>query len=329
MLGIAVLAVACAAGAEIAFARGTVSPLTAGVVVIETTLGYQDGTAAGTGMVLTPSGEVLTSNHVIRGATAIRVVVPQTGRSYQAQVLGYDLAADVALLQLQGASDLPSVAVGDSSRVRFGQKVTAVGNAGGSGSLTAAKGTITGLGKTISASDGEGGTEQLTGLLETNAPVQPGDSGGPLLNAANRVVGIDTAASAAFFFQSVAGDAYAVPINQALAIAKQIETGKGSATVHVGNTAFLGVQLQASRGHGDGTAGALVAGVLPGSPADVAGLVARDVITAVDGQPVTSLDTLRALLLEKLPGDTLQLTWADQLGTKHTAAVTLASGPPQ
>jgi S1-C subfamily serine protease len=329
MLGIAVLAIACAAGAEIASATGTVSPLTAGVVVIESTLGDQNGTAAGTGMVLTPSGEVLTNNHVIRGGTAIRVVVPQTGRSYQAQVLGYDLSADVALLQLQGASDLPPVAVGDSSTVRVGQKVTAVGNAGGSGSLTAAEGTITGLGKTISAGDGQGGTEQLTGLLETNAPVQPGDSGGPLLDAANRVVGIDTAASAALFSQSLVGDAYAVPINQAVAIANQIETGNGSATVHVGNTAFLGAKLQASGSQGDATAGALVAGVTPGSPADVAGLVAGDVVTAIDGQPVTSLETVRTLLLEKLPGDTLQLTWADQLGTKQTTAVTLASGPPQ
>jgi S1-C subfamily serine protease len=330
VLGVAAMAVALAAGADIAFGRGTVSPLTAGVVVVETTLGYQGGAAAGTGVVLTPSGEVLTNNHVIRGATAIRVVVPNTGRSYQARVLGYDLAADVALLKLQGASGLQTVAVGDSSKVRLGQKVTAVGNAGGTGSLAAAKGTITGRGKTITARDGQGASEQLTGLLETNAPLQPGDSGGPLLNAANRVLGIDTAASAGFFFQSASNDAYAVPINRALAIARQVEAGKASATVHVGNTGFLGVQLQASGGSGDvSSAGALVAGVVTGSPADRAGLVAGNLITAIDGHPVTSLDTVPTLLLRKMPGDKVQLSWADQTGTQQTTSVTLASGPPQ
>jgi S1-C subfamily serine protease len=329
MVGIAVLAVASASGVEIALARGTVSPLTAGVVAVETSLGYQGGAAAGTGMVLTRSGEVLTNNHVIRGATAIRVVVPRTGRSYQARVLGYDLAADVALLKLQGASGLQTVAVGDSSKVRVGQKVTAVGNAGGTGSLTVAKGSITGRGKTITAGDGQGTSEQLTGLIETNVALQPGDSGGPLLNAANRVVGIDTAASADFVFRSAANDAYAVPINRALAIAKQVRAGKASATVHIGDTGFLGVQLQASGGYGDGAPGVGVAGVLAGSPAERAGLVAGSLITAIDGQRVTSVDTVPRLLLRKMPGDAVQLTWTDQLGTQHTASVTLASGPPQ
>src|SRR5919204_1441470 len=281
-----VLLAAASAAAAALFAGSAVSSSTAaaratasipGVVDINTNLRYESAAAAGTGIVLTSSGEVLTNNHVIRGATTIRIVLPRSRRSYTATVLGYDVAADVALLKAQGASGLRTASIGNSSKLRLGQTVVGVGNAGGTGSLTSARGRITGLGKTITASDGQS-SEQLTGLIETNANIQPGDSGGPLLDSAHRVVGIDTAGSVGLRFQAATSDAYAIPINRAVAIAKQIEAGRASANVHIGATAFLGVQVEAG-GADAPVAGVLVDTVVSGSPADKAGLVAGDVIT--------------------------------------------------
>jgi S1-C subfamily serine protease len=327
--------IVAAVGAGIALARGTAAaPIGTGVVVVDTKLAYQGGTAAGTGMVLTSSGEVLTNNHVISGATSIKVVVPKTGRSYTAKVVGYDKSVDIALLQLQGASNLKTISI-SSARASLGAKVTALGNAGGNGTISSATGTVTGLGKSITASDDQGGSETLTGLIETNAGVQPGDSGGPLLNSKGQVVGMDTAASSGFGFQNVsATDAYAIPIGKALTIANLISSGKASATVHIGATAFLGIEVQSANGYGSGgqgssVSGALVAGVVSGGPAASAGLVAGDVITAINGRTVSSPSAISALVLTKKPGAKITVAYVDQSGASHTATVTLGSGPAQ
>lgn len=328
------LAAICAAavGAGFAFARTAAPPAGTGVVIIDTNLGYQGGQAAGTGMVLAPSGRVLTNNHVIAGATTIRVVVPGTRRSYAATVVAYSVQKDVALLQLKGASNLKTVSTAGSSRLRIGQTVTAVGNTLGGGTLTTAGGVITGLGKTITAGDEQGRSEQLSGLIETNANVQPGDSGGPLLDASHHVIGMDTAASTGFgfSFQSArSSDAYAIPIGRALAVAQQIQAGKSSATVHVGGTAFLGVEVQSPFAYGPGAAGALIAGVVPGGPADSAGLVPGDLITAVGGKPIATPSSLTGVVTSSKPGTTVRVTYTDQTGGSHTVPVTLGSGPPQ
>jgi S1-C subfamily serine protease len=321
--------IAVAVGAGLALASNKAAPIGTGVVVIDTNLAYQNAAAAGTGMVLTSSGEVLTNNHVIAGATTLKVVIPGTGKHYTAKVVGYNRTADVAVLQLQGASNLKTVSV-NSSKLTVGQAVTALGNAGGTGKLTSATGKVTGLSKVITANDEQGGSEQLTGLIETNANIQPGDSGGPLLDKAGRVLGMDTAASTGGGFQmaSVTTDAYAIPIGKALTIAKQIEAGKASTTIHIGDTAFLGIQVQSAFGDG-GTQGALIAGVVSGGPAASAGLVAGDVITAINGHTVSSPDTIPSLILTLKPGATISLTTTDQLGQSQTTQVTLGSGPPQ
>jgi S1-C subfamily serine protease len=324
--------IVAAVGAGIALARGTASPIGSGVVVIDTNLAYQGATAAGTGMVLTSSGEVLTNNHVISGATTIKVVVPKTGHSYTARVVGYSRTADVALLQLQGASNLKTVSIG-AAKLSVGATVTALGNAGGNGSISSATGRVTGLGKSITASDDQGGSERLTGLIETNAGVQPGDSGGPLLNSKGQVVGMDTAASSGFGFQNVSSaDAYAIPIAKALTIAHAISSGKASASVHIGATAFLGIEVQsvdaAGYGYG-GVSGVLIAGVVSGGPAASAGLAAGDVITALDGHTVSSPSAVPALVLAKKPGATITVAYVDRSGASHTATVTLGSGPAQ
>jgi S1-C subfamily serine protease len=306
-------------------------PLGRGVVIVNTNLAYRNAAAAGTGMVLASSGIVLTNNHVIRGANTIRVVVPPARRSYTASVLGYSLTADVAILKLQATSAFTPVQLGNSAKVRTGQTVTALGNAGGTGSLVSSTGRITGIGRAITVQDDQGGAQRMTGLLQTSATLEPGDSGGPLFDTTGHVIGMNTAGSASFFFSGGGGDGYAIPINRALTIAKQVQAGRASSTVHVGPTAFLGVSAQTSSyPQGDVLApAALVVGVLPGSPAELVGLAPGDVITSVDGRPIQSPTTLITLLLRKAPGDTVNLAWLDQFGTEHSATATLASGPPQ
>jgi S1-C subfamily serine protease len=229
-----------------------------GLVDVVSTLGDEQATAAGTGIVLTSTGEILTNNHVIDGDTSIKVTDIGNGRTYTAKVVGYDATQDVAVIQLQNASGLTVASLGDSSTVRTGDNVVALGNAGGKGGTpSVAAGTVTALNQSITASDeGSGNSEQLTGLIETNADIQPGDSGGSLVNAYGQVIGMDTAASSGTQTQSQSGQtaeqAFAIPINEATSIAKQIAAGTTSTNVHIGATGFLGIESQpASQGSGD------------------------------------------------------------------------------
>jgi S1-C subfamily serine protease len=321
-------AVAATLAVSPAFARSSAATAAKpGVVDVETTLGLQGGAAAGTGIVLTASGEVLTNNHVIQGATTVKVVLPGTKTSWKARVVGYSVSADVAVLRLTGASGLKTVRVGDSSSLRVGQHVQAIGNARGKGTLTHSTGMITALGRTITAGDGQS-SERLTGLIQTDASLQPGDSGGPLLDTSGRVIGIDTAATTSFVFQGSSGGGYAIPIAHALSVARQIDSGRSSTTVHVGPTAFLGIEVGRPSA-GDTPRGVPVAGVLPDSPAEKAGLGAGDTVTALDGHAVASSNALVRLLLQRRPGTTATVTWRDVSGTRRSARVTLASGPPQ
>jgi len=298
-----------------------------GVVVIETNLGLEGGQAAGTGMVLTSSGEVLTNNHVIRGATEIRVNVPSTGRSYPAEVVGYSVTDDVAVIQASGVSNLKTASRGDSGAVDVGETVQAVGNAGGTGRLTTAAGTVTSLDRSITVNDDQGGSESLSGLIETNAAVKPGDSGGPLLNADGQVIGMDTAASVGNQIdQTTTSEGYAIPINKAVAIAEQIDGGNDSATIHIGGTAFLGVEATTNSYGGTGAA---ITTVVPGSPAEAAGLVAGDLITSVGGHTISSPDELSTIVMTQRPGASISALYLDQGGATQSANLTLASGPPR
>jgi len=299
-----------------------------GVVDIDVTLGYQGAQAAGTGMVLSPSGEVLTNNHVIDGATAISVTDVGNTRTYSATVVGYDLTDDVAVLRLRGAAGLSTVPVGNSGAVQVGDGGVAIGNAGGvGGTPSAVGGRITALNQSISATDeASGASEQLTGLIQTNAPIEAGDSGGPLVNAGARTIGMNTAASSGYHLGGATSQDYAIPINRALAIAGQITHGQASGTVHIGPTAFLGVQVATSAT--PNVPGAVVVSVSPATPAERAGLVAGDMIVSVDGQSVSAPADVTTLLQAHRPGDSVELGWQDANGQSHNASVVLVSGPP-
>ena len=307
-----------------------------GLVDINSTLSYEGASGAGTGIVLTATGEILTNNHVIDGATSISVTDVGNGKTYKATVVGYDKTHDIAVLQLQGASGLQTAKIGDSSKATVGESVVAVGNAGGTGGTpSAAGGSIIALNQHITASDELGGaSEQLTGLIEVNADVQPGDSGGSLVNSAGQVVGIDTAASGAngdpfalYASGSTGNQGFAIPINEALTIAREVVAGKASATVHIGGTAFLGVLLASDPVGGSGVSGAAVSGVVDSGTAAKAGLADGDVITSLGGHAVDSATTLSTLMAGYHPGTKVELGWTDGNGQSHTETVVLSSGP--
>jgi S1-C subfamily serine protease len=324
-----------------------------GLVDVNTNLGYEGDQAAGTGQVLTSNGEVLTNNHVIEDATSISVTDVGNGKTYNAKVVGYDRDQDVAVLQLEGASGLQTVNVGNSSSVTKGEPIVGIGNAGGTGGTPSyAGGSVTALNQSITASDeGDGTSEQLSGLIQTNANIQPGDSGGPLVNSSGQVVGIDTAASDGFEFQSNGSqstEGFSIPINTALSIAKSMEAGDATSDIHIGATAFLGVTVSSSSSSNSGsgssgfggfggtgsacstsTAGACIQQVLTGTPAAASGLQSGDTITSLDGHSVTSASSLTNVMQQETPGKSVTVTYVDTSGQQQTTTVQLASGPPQ
>ena len=227
-------------------ASGNLASVQRGLVIINTTLQYSSEQAAGTGMVINAAdGLVLTNNHVIENATKITATVAATGRNFPAKVVGYDVTGDIAVLQLQNPSGLHAVPIGDATKLKTGDSVVALGNADGQSQIVSAPGRITGLNQTITASD-QGGTvktETLHGMIETNADVVAGDSGGSLVNSAGRVIGIDTAGNTVSSpgQQSVSG--YAIPINTALSVASQIVAGHASSTIVIGYPPFIGIYV--------------------------------------------------------------------------------------
>ena len=289
---------------------------------------YQAVEGAGTGLVLSAGGEVLTCNHVIEGATTIKVIDVGNGRTYSATVVGYDRSLDVAVLKLTSASGLKTIKVGDSSKASTGDGVVAIGNAEGTGGTpTYAGGSVTATDQSITAQDEvSGASEQLTGLVEINADVFPGDSGGALVNSSGQTIGMIAAASEAFQFQPSANQGYAIPINEADSVAGQILSGSASSTVHIGPTAFLGVEVQSPF---SGISGAEIVEVVPGGPAANAGLVPGDIVTALNGQAFTSPEGLTDLLFGESPSGSVQVQYLDLSGLQRTVTVQLARGPAQ
>lgn len=294
------------------------------IVDINTQMGYQSATGAGTGIVIDPNGVVLTNNHVVAGATSISAVDVGNGQTYPADVIGYDRSHDVAVLQLAGAGGLPVANIGDSGQVHIGEPIVALGNAGGTGGApSAVPGSVVAMNQSVSAADSlTGSSERLENLIQVDAPIRPGDSGGPLVNTNNQVIGMNTAASANYKLGR--GEGFAIPINDAMGIANQIRAGAASPTVHIGPTGFLGLGVSDSQGRG-----ALVQRVLDGGPAQQAGVVPGDRIVSVDNNPVNSATALTDILDQHHPGDNIALGVESGIGGgPHTENVTLAPGPP-
>lgn len=287
---------------------------------------------AGTGMVLTADGEILTNNHVVEGASHIRVTIPGEGTAV-ADVVGVAPSDDIALLQISGMSGLDPVSIGDSSAVEVGDAITAVGNAYGKGGTpSAVQGSVTAVHRTIRAGDpgdpSGDNSERLDDVIEIAANVVPGDSGGPLLDADGNVIGIVTAGPG----QGGSGVGYAIPIEAALGIVQDIRAGNGSSTILIGDRGFLGVAVDqvteetaAQLGLND-TNGVLVTEVGPGTPAAKVGLTASSVIRTIDGKQINSEEDLGTALHAKIPGQSVDITWVDAHGS-HSGTATLISGP--
>jgi S1-C subfamily serine protease len=329
------------------------------IVDVTATLTYDDETASGTGFVVNAkNGLILTNNHVVRDATSVVVTVPGTGQTFPASIVGVDLTADIAVLAVPPSIGLPNAPLGDSGGIGSGTPVISFGNqAGEGGSPAVASGVITGTGRTIQADDGAAGfTETLHGMLATSAQIEPGDSGGPLASTAGTIIGVDTAAGT-----GGSNTGYAIPIDTALAAERQIAAHRAGQGVTLGVSGFLGTivgpagtagspaaQQQHELGGHPGSAGtactatqtsrvpariapaptgALVDGVLCGTGAAAAGIIAGDVVTSVNGRQVDSPGALAALVSGSAPGSVLQVTWVTTAGATASAAVRLGPAP--
>jgi serine protease Do len=272
---------------------------------------------AGTGVVLTPDGEVLTNAHVVQGATTIEVRLAGEQNFRPADLVGANSGEDLALLKIRNASGLETVELGSSSALKVGDGVIAIGNALDlQGGLTVTQGIVSALNRSISDS-----SDRLTGLIQTDAAINPGNSGGPLVNAAGQVVGINTA---------VAGDAqnigFAIAIDTAKPILERLRGGPGA----TGPQGYLGISSQtidAASAAALGltqTSGAYIAQVFPGTAAEAAGLRVGDVITSIGGTTVTAAEDVSAALTSRSPGDTVDISWV-RGRQRLSAQVTLGS----
>jgi S1-C subfamily serine protease len=304
--------------------------------IVNITTTTQRGRAAGTGIVISEDGFVVTNNHVIADSTQVTVDIAGTGNVHEAEVLGYNVSDDVALLKIKDVSGLKTATLGDPSEVNVGDNIVAIGNALGQGGRPKVHpGNVTALDQQVTAGDpsGSGITETLYGMIQIDAAIQPGDSGGALVNADGEVIGVNTAASAGRNFRQQTGASigFAIPVDDAMAIVKQIQSGQGTDEIHIGgHRALLGIVVEDAAGSlAPVSSGALVtAPPQPGSAAESAGIAEGDVVVALDGKPITDKRALHLALIKYQPRQEVSVEWVDSQGQRHTATVELGEGPP-
>ena len=294
------------------------------IVDINTTLG--NGRAAGTGMIITSTGEILTNNHVVTGSTSITVTVQGRSQTYSAHVVGVNVAQDVAVIQIdQSVSGLPTVTFADSSSVQVGDAIDAIGNAlGQGGTPRVTQGHVTALNQTITAGTGTNDSETLSGMVESDAVIYEGDSGGAFVNSSGEVIGMITAGQAQGFRSAASDVGYAVSANNAVSQANRIRGHESGSDLTYGQVGYLGVSVSAQAD----VSGALIVGVQGGSPAAAAGITAGSVITKIGNTSVSSSDALGAAIKAHRPGDRVSVTWTTQDGGQRTASVTLGAINP-
>ncbi len=267
--------------------------------------------AAGTGMIVSKDGYVLTNKHVVDGASSVTVILPD-GTTYKGvEVLGTDPLNDIAFLKIKDVSDLPVVTLGDSKTVRIGQSVVAIGNALGQYQNTVTSGIISGLGRPVVAGSGSGSdssTESLNDLIQTDAAINSGNSGGPLLNLKGQVIGINTAIAA-----DAQGIGFSIPIGAAKGmLANLVKTGKLERPYlgiqYLTITPEVKEQYKLPVNQGDYVFATSGPSVQPNGPADKAGVKNKDIITKVNGVEVGAGSSVATLISEYQPGDVVQLT---------------------
>ena len=294
--------------------QGVLAKVEPGVVLVRTQASrtgrfFPEG--AGTGVVVTPDGEVLTNAHVVDGATSITVTLNGETGARPADLVGADRSADVALLRIRDARDLPTVSLGRSADLQVGDSVLAIGNALAlEGGLTVTQGIVSALNRSLRDNGGS-----LEGLIQTDAAINRGNSGGPLVTADGLVVGINTA---------VAGGAenigFALAIDRVKPVVERI---RGNPSGSTGAPSSAGAFLGVSTSPGLTAQGVVVQEVVDGSPADRAGLRPGDVILAIGSTAITGPEELRDAIADRRPGDDLELTFR-RGGDTRTTRVTLA-----
>ncbi|MGY6501459.1 MAG: S1C family serine protease [Acidimicrobiales bacterium] len=276
---------------EVLDVAGVVEAVGPATVTIQTRLGGRTG--AGTGIVVTSDGEVLTNAHVVEGADSIDVRLPGEATSRSATVIGSDQASDLALLRIDGVSGLDVATLGSSSSLAVGDDVVAIGNALAlRGGPTVTRGIVSALDRSLDTRTGT-----MVGLVQTDASISSGNSGGPLVNAAGEVIGINTAVATSRTGSSAENIGFAIAIDQALPVIERLRAGD-----EAGEPGFLGVTIADPT---DASRGAVVATVAPGSPAEEAGIEPGDLVTAVDGVAVDGASSLVAVVGRSAPGDSV------------------------
>ena len=298
---------------SIADVANKVSPSVVSITTETRTTGWfgqsSTSTAAGTGMIVSDDGYVLTNKHVVDGANKVNVILDD-GTTYEnVKVVGTDPVNDVAFVKIDNVSGLPAVTFGDSKTMNVGQQVIAIGNALGQFQNTVTEGIVSGLNRSITASDSTGSAyERLTDLIQTDAAINSGNSGGPLVNAAGQVIGLNVATSSANDI------GFAIPISSVKGMLKRIkDTGKAE-------RAYIGVycpsitpdmvekyNLSAKSGCYVYSGSASTSAVVSGSPADKAGVKTNDVITTINGVEIGKAGSITTLVGEYAVGDTVQL----------------------
>lgn len=296
---------------------GVVDAVRPAVVAISTEstpggrFGGRTASGAGTGVVISAEGEILTNAHVVDGATTIHVRLAGESQSREAELVGVDPANDLALLRMESEDALPVAELGSSGALAVGDDVVAIGNALAlRGGPTVTRGIVSALGRTLDTERGA-----MTGLIQTDASISSGNSGGPLVNAAGQVIGINTAVATSGAGRAAENIGFAIAIDQARPVIDRLRTG-----AEAGAPGYLGVNIADPT---DGSRGALVTAVAPGSPAEVAGLEAGDLLTAVGDRDVDGAAALRATVQSHAPGEALQVEF-QRNGDARRASVTLS-----
>jgi S1-C subfamily serine protease len=277
-------------------------------------------------MIISSTGEILTNNHVVTGSTSISVTVQGQSQTYSAHVVGVNVSKDVAVIQIdQSVSDLPTVTFADSSSVHVGDAILAIGNAlGQGGTPRVTQGHVTALDQTITAGTGQNDSETLSGMVQSDAVIYEGDSGGAFVNSSGQVIGMITAGQAQGFRSSASDVGYAVSSDNAVAQANRIRGHETGSDLTYGQVGYLGVSVSAQAG----VSGALVVGVQSGSPAAKAGIGAGSVITGIAGTSVASADELGTAIKSHQAGERVSVSWTTQDGSRRTADVTLGAVNP-